>query len=196
MIQHTFISVLGERRHVLMFASTILLAVGCVETAEPPPVPVVGVEGVSLYGDEDLSEEKAPLAPGIELAIVAEKGDNLEINTTSGAQGWVRRCWVCSLKEFHRRESDGHIPTKVVCIKSEDGRTLMYGGSLSIENGDIVMKPGDAFWMDPTMNGTEFTFGSQEVMGDPNVLLLTPESGDMIRLQIWSTPTRIRENSD
>jgi len=179
-----------------MFASTILLAVGCGETPEPPPVPVVGVEGVSLYGDEDLSEEKAPLAPGIELVIVAEKGDKLEVKTTSGEQGWVRRCCLCSRKEFDRRESEDQIPTKVVCIKSKDGQTLMYGGSLSIENGQIVMKPGDAFWMDPTMEGTEFTFGSEEGTGDPGVLLLTPESGDMIRMKIWSTPTRIRDNSD
>ena len=50
----------------------------------------------------------------------------------------------------------------------------------------ILLHDGrDAFWLDLTMKGKEFTFGSEKVVGDPSLVFLKQESGGMLQLPIW-----------
>ncbi len=148
---------------------------------------VVGVTGpVELYPDADLEKEKmAEIEGGTTVNVLETRECAVRVKTKSGQEGWLRRCWLCTAKEYERRKSAGEVPRQAICIGSVEGKTAFYGGGLSIENSQIVMKPGDSFWMDPTMKGKNFNFGGESVAGDPAVLLLKPERGNMIRLPIF-----------
>jgi hypothetical protein len=154
--------------------------------AETPSVPVVGVKGpVSLYADAKFEKKAGQLETGAPLTVLSTEEDALRVKTQSGEEGWLRRCVVCSSTELERRKANKQLPESILFIGSDGSGIYLYGGSLSISNGRPSVKAGDAFWMDSTMKGKSFNFGGEMISGDPSVILLKPESGNMIRLETW-----------
>jgi hypothetical protein len=157
---------------------------GCSETTQA--VAVMAIDGRGLAPQSDLSGDVVAVERGDSLTVLSGDADDaLEVQTSDGKQGWVRRCWICSSAEFERRKATNQTPLNLICIGHEDGDTFMYDGSLSIVDGQMSAQPGDAFWMDSTMIGQTFTFGDEAFEGDPSILLLIPESGPILRLETW-----------
>jgi hypothetical protein len=170
---------------LVLLISFVTVLLGCGK-AEALSVPVVGVKGpVSLFADAKFEKEAGQLETGAPLTVLSTDEDAIRVKTQSGQEGWLRRCFVCSSTELERRKASKQLPESVLFIGSDGSGIYLYGGSLSISNGRPSIKAGDAFWMDSTMRGKSFNFGGEAIAGDPSVLLLKPESGNMIRLQTW-----------
>ena len=84
-------------------------------------------------------------------------------------------------------KAHNQIPKSVISIGSDGGRSFMYGGAISIGGGQFQMKPGDAYWLDESMTGKTFTFGSTTATGDPAVLWLNTENEGVVKLPIWDS---------
>ena len=153
------------------------------EVPDHSSVAVVGVKGpVRLASDEASAGAEGTLEEGTQVSVVEVMDLSLRIRTASGQLGTVPRHLMCSQPEYERRRTGGLVPQNVICIANGG---VLYGGSLSIQNGRPTALPGDAFWLDTTMQGQEFTIGSQKVVGDPAVLLLMMEGGKLERLQVY-----------
>ena len=110
----------------------------------------VGIErSVGLFKQAALEDQLAELETGALLTVLESRQTVLKVKTSDAAQGWVRRCWICSPEEFKRRESANCIPRNAVCIGAEGDERFLYGGALSIQNNRPAVRPGDAFWLDP-----------------------------------------------
>lgn len=163
---------------------------GCETKDEKANVAVVGVgESANLFEDRELKKEKADLGLGGILAVLASEADVLQVRTELGKEGWLRRCWVCSLSELERRKAQDQVPKQVICVGSDGNGTYMYGGSISIggANNRFATKFGDAVWLDSTMKGKAFSLGSTSVTGDPSLLLLNSKKGEVVKLPIWTS---------
>lgn len=169
-----------KTRWVVLLVASMPLVFGCSSR------PVVGVNNVSLYVDRSLTQEKRPLESGIQVTLVSEQDNLLQVRTQDGVTGWVRKCWMCSLSEMRRREASNEVPENVACIGAEGEKRFLYGGRVRIQNNRPTVGAGDAFWLDTTMKGKEYSIGTKSIIGDPSVLVLYKSSGTLVQLPIWS----------
>lgn len=169
-------------RIVISSVVLLFLTVGCSSKGSQP---VVGMaDGVSLFADEELTKDTKRLAAGMAVKIVAIHDKAVQVKTETGEEGWLAPYALCSLDEFERRKSASELPTSIICLGHEDGSTFMYGGSLTIQNNQLVIMPGQGVWMDPTMKGKEFSISNETLVGDPAVLFLVTEYRGIRRLPI------------
>lgn len=150
---------------------------------------VVGYSAsANLYEDAQLTKELSTLELGTDVVVLTTQDDDVvSVRTAKGQQGWLRRCWLCSPAELNRRKTADEVPKNICCIKTEGDRKLLYGGALSIQDGAPAVMEGDAFWLDPTMKGKEFSIGGAKIVGDPSVLVLYKGHDKMATLKIWTT---------
>ena len=152
--------------------------------------PVVGVNSsAEVFEDQELRKKSMTLVEGTPLTVLSTEGELLRIRVRSGEEGWMRRFLVCTMSEYERRKAKDQVPENVLCVKLEDGKTAVYGGQVSIENGAMVVKAGDSFWTDPTTEGKTFPLGRGYVTGDPSVLFFMPKNGTAVSLPIWKKTT-------
>ncbi len=167
----------------------LLLSIGLNTKAQHTDTvrPVIAYSGAeNLFEDSKLSKSVATLVLGTELVILKTENDLLNVRTSAGQQGWTRRCWICSLAEFKRRNSNDETPKNLVCVQSEGGKKFLYGGTLSIQNNRPAVRVGDAFWLDQTMKGLDYSIAGVTIVGDPSILFLWKGEGKIATLSIWT----------
>ncbi len=157
------------------------------EHAKLADIPVVGVGGsVTMFAEPELKNSKSAVASGTVLSVVAERDNVLQVKASPDVEGWIERRFVCSQMEFNRRTQAKEFPKRIMCVGHNGSGSFFYGGSISIQENQLVMVAGDGFWLDASMKGKEFGFGGKKTVGEPDVLLLAPEKGDtMTRLPVW-----------
>lgn len=164
-----------------------LLLAGC-KPKNTPNAAVVGVNKAELYPDEKLAGAGSDIPAGTALTVTAVRGKALQATTADGKAGWVRRFVACTPEEFKRRKAAGEVPETFICLGSDKGGMFVYGGGMSISNGEMVASNMQAFWLDDSMRGKTFTVASNELVGDPDVLYLLKDS-EIKKLAIWTAPT-------
>jgi len=152
--------------------------------------PVVGIKEVEIYKDDKLNVfgEKL-IQAGTSLVIVSEKQNTLQVKLSDGTQGWLRKCAVCSRKEYTRRIKVNELPTYLICIQYDKGKFYFYGGNVFMSNDVIVVDTHQAFWTDPTThNMTIINNESVEaIFGNSSIIQLRKDNGKIARMPYWGT---------
>lgn len=170
-------------------------AVAVVKTGPQEIIPalsfglVVGFTKCDVFSDPQLERRDSMLQAGIRVEVLRELSNAAEVRTPSGGTGWLRKCYLCSAKEFGRRKAADEVPQNLICVGFDAGGSFLYGGSLSIANNQFVVQPGDAFWMDPTMKGKTFEIAGQKINGNPEVLVLYNAHKKLVLLPIARMPS-------
>ena len=147
---------------------------------------VVGIKECTIFGSETLKEEVTTLEAGSSVAVGKAKDGVVQVTMKDGKEGWTRQCYLCSSAEHTRRKKDNEVPLRVICIGAEkDGGTFMYGGTMPIRNGSFALEAGQAFWMDQSAKGQEFTVASHPLLGEPKLLFLYKADSTVAKLPIW-----------
>jgi hypothetical protein len=148
---------------------------------------VVGVKRCEVFSGSDLQGRVTDIKAGARVSLRGDQGGVVEINTSDGTKGWVRRCYLCSDAEYRRRKTRNEIPDMVTFVGAEpDGRMFTYG-RFNIRNNKVVILPGQALWMDVSATGKKFTAASHRLTGDPGVLFLYKQDRGIARLPILET---------
>jgi hypothetical protein len=177
--------------------------------------PVIGVMQAEICRDIGDSEATATLVAGTRLAILSKMRMDipenvviLGISTLTGDQGLVLHPYVCSVREFRRRERAEAIPTvlEFISAKGDKGlsiHTFEPGSEYHDSSNDCTVEAMSScgFWADASLRGRKVVINhygyfktsperstrSTEIICDPRFLYIIKQDGSILKSAVWPT---------
>jgi hypothetical protein len=177
------------------FVVVLVSALGANTTNEDSSELVVGIKQWPLFKDDTLVKQKTNLPGGTRITVIRAPKNRMEIEvkTTSGDMGFIQRFAICTQVEFNRRKVQGEIPNSIAKILYTNGNFAIapIGDyvDISIGNDTPRTQPGQAYWIDDSIQGKPFYISSQEVYS--NHLYLVKADNSVVELPIWDGTTPV-----